>query len=371
MINQRICNIWSIMIVISMIMVTGYQLVFQSFPYYRSFMVTVVLSIGLTQFLFRKMPRFGPPFLFINIILINLFCFSLVSSIPMMVIILFFIPIYSLFFTKRIYFVAGVISSGIGHALFMSEHSVNYHVIFFILLLCYSCLLAFVSELIAKHATTVARFREQVAVLTMTIEARDSYTQGHSRRVSLYAVEIGRLVPGIDLHLLKVAGDLHDIGKISTPDSVLLKPGRLTNEEYDIIKRHPVDGANMLMQFDIDGPILEGVLYHHERLNGSGYPEGLKGDDIPLFARILAIADSFDAMTTTRSYRAAFPTQRAYDEIVSLSGKFYDPFLVSCFQKVYPEILAIFDREEKMCQTIPPTAKTESESESLNTSSAV
>jgi len=169
-----------------------------------------------------------------------------------------------------------------------------------------------------------------VKSLVRGIEIRDSYTRGHSERVAFFAKKIAQEM-GLsekEVEAIYIAGLLHDIGKIGIPDSILLKPGRLTEEEYEIIKLHPILSHELLKHIDVLKNSLPGIKYHHERWNGSGYPEGLKEKEIPLQARILAVADSFDAMTSDRIYRKGIPKQEAIKELRKLAGKYYDPEVV-------------------------------------------
>ena len=169
-----------------------------------------------------------------------------------------------------------------------------------------------------------------VKSLVRGIEIRDSYTKGHSERVAFFSKRIAEVM-GLkenEIKAIYIAGLLHDIGKIGIPDSILLKPGKLSDEEYEIIKFHPLLSYELLKHIDILKDSLPGIKYHHERWDGSGYPEGLKGQEIPLQARILAVADSFDAMTSDRIYRAGIPKTQAIAELRKLAGKHYDPEVV-------------------------------------------
>jgi len=174
----------------------------------------------------------------------------------------------------------------------------------------------------------VESYYSTVRTLIATVEAKDSYTRGHSERVTTYAVSLGQIL-GLNeetIDTLRLASLLHDIGKISVPESVLNKPGQLTDDEWLIIRRHPEVGANIVKNIkgqDID-IIAAVVRHHHERFDGKGYPDGLAGEDIPLLARILAVADSYDAMTSRRSYRGELTDKKVLHEIEEGSGTQFD-----------------------------------------------
>lgn len=164
-------------------------------------------------------------------------------------------------------------------------------------------------------------------------EAIDSYTKGHSDRVSEYAVLIGKKL-GLsdeDINTLRVGGLFHDIGKIGVPDSILSKDSKLTDDEYSEIKKHPTIGADILSNDTIFSNVLPVVKYHHERYDGNGYPGKLKGEDIPYLARITAIADSFDAMTSKRTYRDSLPLDVVKSEIKRCKGSQFDPNYADAF----------------------------------------
>jgi len=169
--------------------------------------------------------------------------------------------------------------------------------------------------------------------LTAAIDAKDRYTCGHSERVAHLAVQLAEQL-GLDEELterLRISGLVHDIGKIGVPESVLTKPGRLTKDEYEIIKRHPEIGVRILRDIPQLSDVLPGVLHHHERWDGRGYPYGLANEGIPLFARLLALADSFDAMSSTRTYRSAMPRPTVLDEINKGAGSQFDPHFARVF----------------------------------------
>jgi putative nucleotidyltransferase with HDIG domain len=173
--------------------------------------------------------------------------------------------------------------------------------------------------------------------LARLLEARDAYTHGHSQRVARHALRIARAlhVPAAEAQRIWTAATLHDVGKLYTPREILTKPGRLTDHEFDVIKRHPVDGAAMLADVEGDPEIVAIVRSHHERLDGHGYPDGLAGDAIPLGARIIAVADTFDALTSTRSYRPAASHKRALDILREEAGAQLDGAAVAAFLRTY------------------------------------
>lgn len=170
------------------------------------------------------------------------------------------------------------------------------------------------------------------------VEKKDRYTYMHSDRVAEYAVKIAKKLKlnTEQLENLSIASILHDIGKIHIPEEILNKPGKLTGEEFEMIKKHPGDGAEMIKEtyYGEIAPIIE---QHHERLNGSGYPRGLKEEEILLEARIIAVSDTFDAMTEDRAYRKAFGAQVAMDELRRLTGSHYDKVVVDAFEDILRE----------------------------------
>lgn len=180
-------------------------------------------------------------------------------------------------------------------------------------------------------------FLETATALAEVIEARDRYTGGHVGRVVAYSMAIGRVLdlPPELTEQLKISAILHDVGKIGIADAILNKPSQLNDEEFAIMKRHPVIGTEILQHIKPLKGIIPGMKHHHERMDGKGYPDGLKGEDIPLMARIIAVADTFDAMTTTRPYRKGLPHQVALDELKKFSGTQFCPTCAEAFIKAY------------------------------------
>lgn len=182
-------------------------------------------------------------------------------------------------------------------------------------------------------------FYGTIEALAETIEKRDPYTGGHTRRVMDYSLAIGRKLGLSDKELenLKLAAILHDIGKIGIRDNILLKEGKLTAEEAMIMNMHPKYGAEILEHIKQLREVIPGMRGHHEKYDGSGYPDGLRGESIPLFARIISVADAYDAMTTDRPYRKALTKEQAFEELRRFSGRHFDPSVVDAFIKAMDE----------------------------------
>jgi putative nucleotidyltransferase with HDIG domain len=187
--------------------------------------------------------------------------------------------------------------------------------------------------------------------LTSAVDAKDAYTCGHSERVALLSRQLAQQIGLTDAEVEQIytAGLLHDVGKIGVPETVLQKTGKLTPEEFEQMKKHPEIGARILADVKQLKHILPGVLYHHERYDGRGYPTGLAGRNIPLMGRIICLADCFDAMTSNRTYRKALPLQVAMTEIRRCAGTQFDPLLAEAFLRTNPEALQelLRDHQEK------------------------
>lgn len=192
-------------------------------------------------------------------------------------------------------------------------------------------------EKVAEQANKIrSAFISAITSLVYALEAKDAYTSGHSQRVAELSAAIARelRLPPDKIGKLKLAGLLHDIGKIGIQESVLNKPGRLTEAEFELVKRHPVIGERILRPIIETEEILEVVRSHHERYNGNGYPDGLQKDEIPLGARILAISDAYEAMTSERPYRHAMSADAAHGEIERNKGTQFDPEIADAFNKI-------------------------------------
>ncbi len=182
-------------------------------------------------------------------------------------------------------------------------------------------------ELLVKNEQMRLMTMQTIMTIANTIDAKDEYTRGHSRRVAEYSVAVAQEL-GLDeekVEDIRFIGMLHDIGKIGVPDSVLNKPGKLSNEEYQLMKDHTVIGGEILKDITMITDLDVGAKYHHERYDGKGYPEGLKGEEIPLIARIIGVADAYDAMTSNRIYRRHLPEEKVLAELKKGLGTQFDP----------------------------------------------
>ncbi|GAB6877597.1 hypothetical protein JCM13210_23250 [Thermaerobacter litoralis] len=182
-------------------------------------------------------------------------------------------------------------------------------------------------------------FLGTIRALALALEAKDRYTYGHADRVARLAVTIGRQLGLSDIQLeqLQYAGILHDIGKIGVRDEILNKPGKYSPEEYEEMKKHPVIGARIVDGVHSLETVAYWIRHHHERYDGTGYPDGLSGEDIPLGARIIAVADAFDAMLYDRPYKAGRPLPEVIEELKRCSGTHFDPRIVEVLLELISE----------------------------------
>lgn len=183
------------------------------------------------------------------------------------------------------------------------------------------------------HEKVHLNYLDTVNALALAVEARDPYTHGHSERVTAYAIEIARALglPKSQIRVVRSCGKLHDVGKIAVPDAILSKPGPLTEGERAIIQLHPIKGVEMLAPLKFLESGFPLIKHHHERLDGNGYPQGLKKTDIPIIARIFTCADAFDAMASDRPYRTKLPLKKAIGELEENAGSQFDPYVVKRF----------------------------------------
>ncbi len=198
-----------------------------------------------------------------------------------------------------------------------------------------------------------ALFIQTVLAFAQTIELRDPYTGGHAQRVTDYSLLLAQelALSDTDRYLIRIGGPLHDIGKIGIDDHILRKTGKLTSEEFELMKSHTVKGAAILRTLPGLESVIPIVRNHHERWDGRGYPDRLDGDKIPFLARLVAVADSFDSMTSNQPYRKGIPIDQAMDQIEQGAGSQFDPHCVSAFARLRPTIKQLLEQQESMPRT--------------------
>lgn len=213
-------------------------------------------------------------------------------------------------------------------------------------------------KVLASHISLAARnaqlyhsieisYLDTVAALAAAVDAKDAYTRGHSERVMRNSVHLSRALslPKQEINMIRYSALLHDVGKIGLPNHILSSKTRLTEEEFNLVKQHPVMGYEIVKPISFLRPALDGILYHHERWDGHGYPEGLAGEDIPFISRILSLSDSWDAMANDRFYRRARSTDEIMEEMLDNSATQFDPNLVPTAVEVFSAV-TLQDREE-------------------------
>lgn len=261
---------------------------------------------------------------------------------------LVFILFSPIFINKRFFYLVtfGLILKYILVGIFIQDPVILFPVIILIILAGIAYIL--LNRILNYVKVVKISYDEQLAGIVKgviaTLELKDPYTRGHSERVAEYAMSLAKATGKVkesELHYFYYACLLHDIGKVNIPDNILAKHGKLTDEEYEVIKTHPVVGAKAIEDVKGIADNIAVVSHHHERWDGKGYPDGLVGEETPLVARITAVADAFDAMTSTRSYRPALPFEEAYIRILDGKGSQFDPELVEVFKQVYPDWITI------------------------------
>jgi putative nucleotidyltransferase with HDIG domain len=200
-------------------------------------------------------------------------------------------------------------------------------------------------------------FFDAIEMIAAAVDAKDPYTKGHSGRVAQFSVILAREIglPEEEVDKIRISATLHDVGKIGIEDRVLKKPGVLTNEEFEIMKRHTVMGYEIVRQVKQLNEMLPGIRWHHEALNGRGYPDGVKGDELPLMVRIIAVADTFDAITTDRPYQAGAEFPKALEVLRRHVGTKYDPIVVDALDSALAKgSLAKFELRRRTVAAAPP-----------------
>lgn len=212
------------------------------------------------------------------------------------------------------------------------------------------------SERYLMHAHMTEQLAAQWAA---SIEARDLYTGGHVERVTRYAANLAPHIDGLkmDLDSFRLASVLHDVGKVAVPDAILNKPGPLTPDEFAVMQTHAAKGYEMVLRTNVPEAVAEVVRHHHERWDGTGYPDGLRGEQIPMAARVLAVADAFDAMTSDRAYRPALTPDEARTRILAASGSQFDPVVVAVFLRHFQDWAEIHRRPLATGRREPPASE--------------
>jgi putative nucleotidyltransferase with HDIG domain len=268
----------------------------------------------------------------------------------------YFTPVYAVIFKKLSYFIYSLIAT---IASYLLATHFNQELTFesvtamtqLSLYLCFIIILYLAAKELLHSEKQNNLYTKTMEALVLAIEAKDMYTRGHSNRVSEYSIILGKQMKKsgfeLDLDTLRVSSLLHDIGKVNIPLEILQKPGKLTDKEYKIIQLHPVYGADIAKQMEFSDVIIKAILHHHERMDGRGYPQNLNGNEIPIYSKIISIADTFDALTTDRSYRDAFTYEEATEIILSNSGTQFDSQLIPLFKEVYPLYLEVAKRPQQ------------------------
>ena len=214
----------------------------------------------------------------------------------------------------------------------------------------------YISDLKSASEENRQLFMDAIEMIATAVDAKDPYTKGHSGRVSHYSVILARELglPDDEVDKIRVSATLHDVGKIGIEDRVLKKPGVLTNEEFDVMKRHTIMGFEIVRQVKRLTEMLPGIRWHHESLNGKGYPDGLTGDELPLMVRIIAVADTFDAITTDRPYQAGREFPQGLEILLKHAGSKYDPIVVDALHSAYAKgELRKFEVRRKTLEAVP------------------
>jgi putative nucleotidyltransferase with HDIG domain len=217
----------------------------------------------------------------------------------------------------------------------------------------------YISELRAASEENRQLFFDSIEMIAAAVDAKDPYTKGHSRRVAAYAVILAKEL-GLgdeEVDKIRVSATLHDVGKIGIEDRVLKKPGVLTQEEFELMKRHTVMGYEIVRQVKQLAEMLPGIRWHHEALNGKGYPDGISGDELPLMARIISCADTFDAITTDRPYQPCTEFPKALEILRKHGGTKYDPIVVDALEAAYAKgALRKYETRRALVAAVPEVA---------------
>lgn len=289
-----------------------------------------------------------------NILLLNMYAiiFCLSWFLPFYNhLIVIFLPLMATLYKSRLIFylssaVSIILHFGVNYVYLDHHNHYLEGVIELAYIICYLFFLLIILNISVENSKHSYMFDKTVKTLILAIETKDMYTRGHSIRVSDYAMIIAEHLKTnghkVDLDMLRISSLLHDIGKVYIPNEILSKSGKLTADEYLAIKKHPEYGATLAAELEYPKQIVEDIFYHHERHDGKGYPKGLKGNEIPLHSKIIALADTFDAITSTRSYRNAFSLEEAKEIILESMNTQFAPEFREVFLKVYPKLVACY-----------------------------
>lgn len=369
--TQNLNNQILIICFIYFLMSILWNYIFQRFnlPFSRANLsiLLLCLSLGLTLFLFyrfTKIPYRLMKHLVLLFVLFVIICLYFGSGYTEAWSYFLLIPIVNSLYGKRLvsifYSILGIFGLGAVSIYYPIDYidsiDISNRILLYMIVATFSYLL--LTKLYGLYDRQVnnvihsmeATIEQVVQSFIVAVEAKDQYTFGHSDRVSQYAVALAKKLPEYQdvqkLKHLRLSGLLHDIGKINIPEQILTKPTSLTEKEYEIIKTHTTFGSKMVEKVEGLEGLKNGVLYHHERWDGKGYPTGAKGKEIPLEARILAIADAFDAMTSTRSYRNELSIEEAFQRLENGLGTQFDPSLAQAIEEAKPEFSRIHSESQ-------------------------
>lgn len=324
----------------------------------------IILTMGYLPFtlIYKRLPEFVSKHLFIlNMTLVLSIIYY--NSPFVGDVIFYFIPLYAVMFIQFPYLFLScglAILSYVSVNLLHPELDLNFglELVKLSIFLSFSIILFYVMRTLTQKEKTNALNTKVMHALSLLIEIKDPYTKGHSSRVADYSILLGkeaiRSGHKINLDILWTSAILHDIGKVYIPDEILLKTGKLTDEEYNTVKLHSTHGAEITEELGFPKEIVKIILHHHERQDGYGYPAKLSGTNIPLSSKLIAIADTYDALTTDRPYRQAFTPEEAKKIVLENFGSQFDPRFKEVFIKVYPIIV---EKDKKAKQNMELTSK--------------
>ncbi|TVY05480.1 HD-GYP domain-containing protein [Paenibacillus cremeus] len=336
------------------------------YPAKHYFALVIIMLIGFLPSVLTRYfsPKVSPYILVANALMIVSLIFTLLQEWALAGVFVL-VPVFSLLFqNKSIYLFASVSSLALNVALailfLFDSAQTNIQIVILLDVLTVFFILVFIIYFVSKDVRSrnmlEAKYLQTILTLSQSVEARDPYTQGHSERVAYLARLIADRLPELDAQLVYNCGLIHDVGKLSISDTILLKTSRLTNEEYEIMKTHTTSGAQLCNNLNIYGQIVMGVLHHHERFDGKGYPYGLRGEGIPLIARVLCVADSIDAMCSNRSYRNALGMEYVRMELEKCKSSQFDPSLVDIVHEIWADITLFYEPNLTKSIDIEPNA---------------